>query len=70
MNFDVEAIKIDEVEIGEINEKSNIFIAKIAYKDLNKICKLGNVSINREVDDDRAEKMVEYIKIELLFFPY
>lgn len=69
MNFTVEAIKIDEIEIGEINEKSNLFIAKILYKDLNKICKLGNVSINREVDDDRAEKMVEYIKAKGAFYP-
>jgi len=69
MNLIVEAIKIDEIEIGEITEKSNIYVAKILYNDLNKVCKLGNVSINREVDNDRAEKMVEYIKTKGSFYP-
>jgi len=69
MGFNIDAIKIDEVEIENTNEKSSIYVAKVEYKELNKICKLGNVSINREVDDDRAEKMVDYIKKKGSFYP-
>lgn len=69
MSLVVEAIKIEELELVENNDKSNIYIAKVEYSDLNKICKLGNVSINREVDLDRAEKMVEYIKNRGAFYP-
>ena len=69
MNLSVDAILIDEIEFGNTNDKSKIYIAKINYKDLSSVCKFGNVSINREVDDDRAAKMVEYIKGKGSFYP-
>lgn len=69
MSLSVDAILIDEIEFGNTKEKSRIYIAKISYKDLNSVCKFGNVSINREVDDDRAAKMVEYIEKKDSFYP-
>ncbi len=69
MSLIVDGIKIQEIKMGDTESKSNIYIAKIEYNELNKVCKLGNVSINREVDSDRAEAMVKYIEDENTFYP-
>ncbi|EOU1682064.1 hypothetical protein M1Z66_000971 [Clostridium perfringens] len=65
----IDALKIDEISLNNTDEKSNIFILKVAYSELNNLFKLGNIAINREVDEERAKKMTEYIKEKNSFYP-
>lgn len=69
MNITLDGIKIDEIELGDSSDISNLYIARICYKNIHEVCKLGNVSINREIDRDRAKKMVDYIKKKGSFYP-
>ncbi|MDZ5252131.1 DNA sulfur modification protein DndB [Clostridium sp. LIBA-8841] len=64
-----DAIKIDEIKLESNTENSKIYILKVAYSDLDKLFKLGNISINREVEEERAKIMSEYIKDKNTFYP-
>ncbi|AMN35783.1 DNA sulfur modification protein DndB [Clostridium perfringens] len=64
-----DAIKIDEIKLDNNTENSNIYILKVSYSDLDKLFKIGNISINREVEEERAKKMSEYIKDKNSFYP-
>ncbi len=68
--YKLDAIKIEEKSlIDGSNEKSNMYMINISFKELIEICSLGHISINREVQRVRAEKMVQFIKAKSAFYP-
>lgn len=70
MNYKFDGIKIDEKRISENSEEiSSIYMLNVGFKDLVEICGIGKISINREVDECRAKKMVDYIKDNSTFYP-
>lgn len=69
-NYRLEALKVDSLDLnGSSIEKSTIYTSIMTYEELIEICTLGNVSINREVDDERASQMVAYIGQSNAFYP-
>lgn len=68
MDIKVDALQIDEIELNE-EEKSKIYVIKVSYSDLKNLCRLGNIAINRELDEDRALEMVDYINSKSSFYP-
>lgn len=70
MIYEFEAIKIEEKKLIEkTKEISCMYIVKFDYKSLIDICTIGKISINRDVEEDRAKKMVNYIKDVHAFYP-
>ncbi|MDK0570362.1 DGQHR domain-containing protein [Clostridium perfringens] len=70
MNYIFDGIKIDEKKLSENSDEiSSIYMLKMGFKELIEVCGLGKISINREVDEYRSEKMVEYIKEKSTFYP-
>lgn len=62
--------KVDGILIDNKNEKGKKqYIATVSFKDLVEICSLGNIAINRGVEEKRAQKMTQYIMEEEAFYP-
>lgn len=70
MKYKFDAIKVENKNLSpNTDEVSNMYIVKINYSSLIELCGIGKVSINRDVDPERAKKMVKYIRNQEAFYP-
>lgn len=51
------------------DERENKYLISAKYKDLVDITEVNKLSINRLIDEDRAKRMIDFIKMDSNFYP-